>query len=126
MSHAKKVRVYNDSPWTHKETFKGDPIAIPGNGFIEMEYFEAHEFKGQYFPITKDAGGQQDEKSYKRIRLVPIEGEDAKAELKPTCQACKYEATSKQDLEDHIDATHLEDLEDKEVADKRRKAKKSA
>lgn len=126
MSHAKKCRVYNDSPWVHKETFKGDPVVIPANGFIEMEFYDAHEFKGQYVPIVKDAGGQQDEKSFKRIRIIPITGEESKVEAKQVCQACKYEASSKQDLEEHIDATHLDELAEPAVAEKRRKEKKTA
>jgi hypothetical protein len=125
MSQAKRAKVYNDSPWPHTETFKGDKVTVPANGSIEMEFFDAHEFKGQFYPPLVDADGGQQEKSFKRIRVMPIvEGEAALSPEKPRCQACKYEATSKQDLEDHIDANHLDQLEDPEVAQERRKSKK--
>jgi hypothetical protein len=37
--------------------------------------------------------------------------------------ACGYEATSKQDLEEHTDANHIEKLADADVAKERREKK---
>ena len=53
MENADKIlwRVYNRHPlgYTHKEKFKGDVIEIKAGEFVLMDYFEANEFRGQYF-----------------------------------------------------------------------------
>ena len=75
MENADKIlwRVYNRHPlgYTHKEKFKGDVIEIKAGEFVLMDYFEANEFRGQYFPISYDGMEQQDPISYKCIELVP-------------------------------------------------------
>ena len=66
-------RVYNMNPegHTHKETFKGDVITIKANEYVLMDYYEATEFRGQFYPMKFDGMGQQDPKTFKCIKLVP-------------------------------------------------------
>lgn len=128
MTAPARAKVFNDSPWTHREKFNGAWVEIPAQGSVEMDFYKAHEFKGQYFPIELNKDGRPKAESAKRIRVVGVsDSEPAKVEkAKPVCQACKYQASSDADLEEHTDAMHLDALADAEIADKRRKAKKSA
>lgn len=105
------VKVWNDSDHDHKELFKGEEVKIPAKSFIEMELFEAHDFKGQYFPVFLDAGGQQTEESKKRIRIERLD-ESAKEEnpMLHLCNVCKHKSPSPEELAAHIKVRHA-DLE---------------
>jgi hypothetical protein len=101
-----KVKVWNDNSIEHVEMFKGDQIRIPPNGFILMERDEAVAFKGAFIaPIIND--GNANPKTFKKIRLTPVEGEvmEPKA-IEPICQSCAYKASSDKDLLEHIGAMH--------------------
>ncbi len=116
-----RVEVWNDNKYTHKESFKGDEIEIPPGQCILMEEDDAIDFRGQYFPTKKDGGGQQIPQTFKKIRLGKVVSKDAEAAapaLDFVCQKCGYKATSKIDLEEHVNANHLDDLEDQELAEK--------
>lgn len=119
-----KVRVWNDNTHPHTEMFKGDKIHIPAGKYVEMEFYEAHEFRGQYTPILRDFDGNPVESSYKKIRIEKIEGATAKDEGQPegkvSCQACGKGFLSSKDLEEHIDEMHIDQITDPEVAQKRR------
>lgn len=64
-------KVWNRHPEgrTHKEKFKDRLIEIPANEFILMDYEEAVQFRGQYFPMLKNAQGAPDPKGFKVIHL---------------------------------------------------------
>jgi len=66
-----KWRVYNihKDGLTHKEKFKGEDLVIPVGEFILMDYEDAVQFRGQYFPIRDNAMGVQDPASYKMIKI---------------------------------------------------------
>lgn len=66
-----KYRVYNmhRDGLTHKEVFKGDLITIKAGDYVLMDYEDAVQFKGQFFPIKTDAMGQQTPESYKMIKI---------------------------------------------------------
>lgn len=66
-----KYRVYNmhRDGLTHKEVFKGDLITIKAGEYILMDYEDAVQFKGQFFPIKMDAMGQQTPESFKMIKI---------------------------------------------------------
>jgi hypothetical protein len=115
-----KVRVWNDNTYPHTEMFKGDRIHIPAKQYVEMEFYEAHEFKGQYTAIKRDFDGNPVPESYKMIRIEKIEGAAAQDAPKVSCQACGKSFLSQHDLDDHIDAEHLDQISDPEVAQKRR------
>jgi hypothetical protein len=63
------VKVWNDNVYPHKETFKGEEINIPAGSFVEMDYIEAVEFKGQFTAPKTDASGKPDAKFFKKIRV---------------------------------------------------------
>lgn len=68
-----KWRVYNThrDGLVHREKFKDDFLEIKAGEYILMDYEDAVQFKGQYFPMKMDAMGQQDPKSFKMIKIEP-------------------------------------------------------
>lgn len=63
------VKVWNDNVHPFEQEFKGDKKRIEAGGFIEMEYYEAVEFQGLYFPMAFDGDNRQLPTSYKKIRV---------------------------------------------------------
>ncbi len=68
------VKVWNDNvhknaPSHFVQKFKGAEISIPAGGSIDMEYEEAVEFQGLYFPMDFDGSNIQKPSSYKMIRV---------------------------------------------------------
>lgn len=103
-----QVKVWNDNIYPLKQLFKGNSVLIPAKSFIEMEFYEAHEFLGTYHPVDYDADGKQDPKSYKMLR---VEREDAvkgiQAKIKKNlCIVCKHESPSPEELKAHITVQH--------------------
>lgn len=113
-----QVKVWNDNEYPFSDEFKGDKITIPPKKFIEMEYYDAHEFRGKYSPIKVDGDGQHMPQSYKMIRIEKI-GSPEVTQLGVTCQACGKVYESQGVLDAHIDEQHLESMADPEVAQKR-------
>ncbi len=72
-----KVKVWNDNKYPHKELYKGDPVVIPAGGFVEMDWEEAVQFKGQFTGMaplkSEDDGlggmGEPDPRFFKMIRV---------------------------------------------------------
>lgn len=118
-----KCRVWNDNPHTDwKELFKGEWVNIPKGKCIEMEFYEAHEFKGQYSPIKLRSDETQDPASFKMIRVEKItdleDGEiEVQAETFP-CNLCKKVFDSDDALLKHTAKAHpdVENVRD-EVAE---------
>lgn len=103
------AKVWNDSEHEWKEKFKGDLIVIPAKSFIEMEFYDAHAFKGQFPGIFLDANDQQIPQSMKIIR---VEGEPPGA-LKTdqmNCQMCKEKFLSFASLNDHVSLRHKDSV----------------
>ena len=69
------VRVWNKNVHDHEEKFKGVVYNIPAGGYIEMNHFEAVEFKSQFKAPVFLKGGVPDPKHYKKIVLEPIEND---------------------------------------------------
>lgn len=118
-----RVKVWNDNPHTDwKETFKGDEINIKSGTFIEMEFFEAHEFKGQYSPIRLKPDETQDPKSFKMIRVEPLTQEKKDTleedgqEIFP-CQLCKKVYTTEASLLKHSILLHADKFVTDELAE---------
>lgn len=101
-----KWKVYNRHPQglTHKERFRGDMIEIPAGSFVEMDYEDAVQFRGQYFPIVMTETQGQDPKSMKVIELVGPTGPAAQdtKERVYICHMDGKEFSSKQALEQHL------------------------
>lgn len=66
-------RVYNMHPdgLTHTEKFKDDLLVIKAGEFILMDYEDAVQFKGNYFPVKLDAMGKPTRETFKVIKIVP-------------------------------------------------------
>jgi hypothetical protein len=71
-----RARVYNDNthpkaPAVFEQEFRGTTWRIPKGEFIEADYVEAVEFKGQYYtPIVKNLAHQPE--GFKMIRVEKI------------------------------------------------------
>lgn len=124
------VQVINDNKYPFVQDFKGNKIEIGAGRSIQMEQAEANEFLGLFSPVKKDANDLPDPKSFKMLRIVPlpkgvaVQKEEQPAKLELKCHACGYEATSKEDLGEHVKANHLDQLTDEEVAEELKNPKK--
>lgn len=110
-----KYEVWNKHPmgYTHREKFKGDEIVIKANDFVLMDYEDAVQFRGQYFPIKQDGMGQQDPISYKVIQLVPhVEDAEPVKELVTefVCNRDGKKFTTQKELDAHIAANYKEEI----------------
>lgn len=64
------VKVWNDNVYVHKERFKNEMVEIAPGGYVEMEYEDGIDFKGQFTgiaPIGPD--GKPDARYFKKIRV---------------------------------------------------------
>lgn len=122
-----QVKVWNDNDYEYTEVFKDQTIKIPAKGCIEMEYYDAHEFKGTYKAIQRDGDNQPLPQSFKKIRVdEPKGGVDVKVE-ENKCVACAYRGASPKELFDHTLAAHAHqvapiDEEAETVAKSKKKA----
>lgn len=125
------VQVWNDHSFAWDETFKGEKVSIPANGFKEMPFYEGHEFKGQFVVLTMKADETEDPKTQKRIRIVeaayksalenPTESDEKSEELHP-CMAkdCKRvfrteSALIKHSIKDHEDESIVDEEAEQEM-----------
>lgn len=81
-------RVWNMHPEgkTHKESFRGDMIEIPAGKYVLMDYEDAYQFKGQYFPMKFNGDGFQEPSSFKVLKLEPHDGSSVSVPTKFVCQ----------------------------------------
>lgn len=91
------VKVWNDNKYQHTEMFKGDKIHIPAGGFIEMDWFEAMEFRGQFTGIKLLGDDTPDPEGFKMIRVEqpaePVIKDDGLI-----CHANGEQAVTREDL----------------------------
>jgi len=120
------VRVWNDNVHPYREKFKDWDIHIPPKSFIEMEEGEAILFRGTFSFPKLDADGNDMPEGFKMIRLEPIGPSEPVKVDENRCLACTYKASSKADLDEHVNAMHLEQMVDKDEQEKRIKAKAKA
>lgn len=116
-------RVVNDNVHPFQQEYKGKMIKLSakGNGknFVDMEYDDAIAFMGAFSPIRLDFDGQPTPESYKMLSMVPLnDGAEQEKEERFICQSCRHEAGSQEELDAHIEANHMQDLADKEEAEK--------
>jgi hypothetical protein len=112
----KMVRVWNDNVHEHEEKFKGQVIKIEPKSYIEMNSFEAVEFKSQFKAPVFLKGGVPDPRYFKKIRIEHIEDDKietstTKASDEATCQKCGFAAKSMAGLKAHIRANHIQSME---------------
>lgn len=118
-----RVKVWNDNKdtdWT--ENFKGIDVKIPSGKFIEMEFYEAHEFKGQFSPIRLRPDETQDPKSFKMIRVEQLT-QEKKDELEGEtdevfpCMLCKKAYSTAAALVAHSNKVHADAVITDELAE---------
>lgn len=121
------VKVWNKNTHPFTTTFKGDKITIPPQGFVEMEYYDAYEFRGQYHPQMLDHDGIPLPSSYKMIQVEDSKSGAPVFETSDTkCMACKFNGTTKFELERHTKEAHSETLLVNEELDKELALKKAS
>lgn len=103
-----RARVWNRGPLTLKEMFKGEPLEIKAGEFVEMEFYDAHEYKGQYRPINTDAGGFGTPESFKMVEVVKIvDGEEDAIDVQThKCMSCSKTYESEKVLKAHCEEAH--------------------
>lgn len=122
-----QVKVWNDNTHPYSETFKGNEVKIPAKDFIEMEYYDAHEFKGTYKSIQRDGDNQPLPQSFKMIRIEEPSAEKIDAKIEENkCVACSYRGQNAKDLFDHTVTAHAAQAVVDDEAEKALKAKKKA
>lgn len=68
------VKVWNDNQYDHTEKFKGKEITIKAGGFVEMDYIDAVDFRGQFITPRMLGPNNPDPKFFKMIRVEqPVE-----------------------------------------------------
>lgn len=108
-----KAKVWNDNKFVHKEKFRGDMVTIPPGEFIEMDYMDAVQFRGQMTPISRDVDGAPTPKSFKMIRLEVVPDKKKVEFDNLVCQSCSYKAADQVDLAKHTLENHSESLAEK-------------
>ena len=111
------ARVWNDGANDYTEKFNDNSITIKRGGFVEMDYFDAVSFMGQYVrPVKTDTGIHS---NHKMLRLdVDLKAVSRVDEHR--CQACKGVFADANALTIHT-AEHHKDV--KEIAQEIRAAK---
>lgn len=119
------VRLYNDNIYPHTEKFKGDVIHIASKGFIEMDEFDAVEFRGQMNPVRFDGGGNPLPECYKMIRIVKPENYHLYEIVdKPICLACAKSFATPVELSEHVKQFHVEQMIDSKEKDELKKVRR--
>ncbi len=89
-----KVKVHNDNVHPHKEMFKGIEVVIPAKSFIEMDFEEACELKGQFTPIVYISEGNPDARFYKMLRVEWPKPEMTKIEYRNPVTGARYDTAA--------------------------------
>lgn len=71
-----KWRVWNKHPegMTHREKFREELVEIPANKYVLMDYEDAVQFRGQFFPMKRKPTGEPDPAGFKAIFLEKHDG----------------------------------------------------
>lgn len=121
-----KVRVYNENTFPYDDEFKGEKIHIPAKGYIEMDYYDAFEFKGAFKSPKRDGDGQPLPSSFKMIRIDETAQAPEVLSKEHACIACKYKAGTAAALEAHVKEAHSEQTVVDEEAEREIKARRKA
>ena len=111
------AKVWNDNIYPYTEVFKKKTITIAPKSYVEMEYEDAVDFRGQFTPVELDGAGVPKPTSYKMIRVEKIPETFVEKPTEIACQACGMRQVSMEALSDHIKAHHVESMVDKDAKD---------
>lgn len=119
-----QVKVWNDNTYDFAQTLRDEMIKIKAKSFVLMDYEDAVSFKSKPCGMKVDGSGVQLPESYKMIRIEGEYGATVK-DTEMVCHADGKKFHSKTDLEKHVDENFLENLEDKDLAETRKKTKRA-
>lgn len=102
-----RAKVWNDNDLDVNDKFKGDPIHIPAHGFIEMDFYDGNQYRGQFVPPLME-NGVQNPKSMKKIRVEKIESGSEDPQTVHACMQCKKTYESEPVLKAHIETEHAD------------------
>lgn len=116
-----KVLVRNLNVHDFHDKREHPPVFIKAGEAVEMDFDYAHTYLGKYYPVLRDANNLPDERSYKKLRIEKIEGEEVKAETPKFLFHRTGEVfATQQELNAAIDK-FMDDLADTEEKEKRQK-----
>lgn len=131
-----KYRVWNKHPdgMTHKERFRDQQLEIAAGDFILMDYEDAVQFKGQYFPMKMNAMNQQMPETYKCIMIEPDDAVAVKPEFTPDPFICHYDgkkfdsatALAVYVKENYSDQLVVDEAAEREAEQDKKRSKKEA
>lgn len=107
-----KTKVWNRNKFEHRETFKGSDLVIPAGEYIEMEFEEAIEFKGQWRPMPPEDYSGDPAKFYKMIVVEWPKVHEKKANSDLICHADGSVSETREQL-----LAKLRDFDDLRVKD---------
>lgn len=115
-----EVYVINDNKYPYEEKFRNMDIFIPAGGKVKMPKSDAHLFLGRMpANVSYGANGEQDPKTYKMLRMVPVEGlvEPVEKRSEWVCERDGKIFASEDELNRHIADNYRQDLVDEEAFD---------
>ncbi len=92
-----KVKVWNDNVHPHREKYQDEWIEIPSGGFIEMDWEDGIQFRGQFTGIKLLGDDTPDPRGFKMIR-VEAPKEPIFKEMPLVCHANGQQAVTQADL----------------------------
>ena len=123
-------RVWNmhpDKNSVHREKFRDDMIEIKAGKYVLMDYEDAVQFKGQYFPMIIGPDGQHDPKGFKMIKLEkhdPSEEQEVQTEFISPIDGKKFHSQAELDKylkTNFSDQVFKDEVLDQEIEKKKRK-----
>jgi hypothetical protein len=117
-----QAKVWNDHSKDYEEKFRDEMVKIPAKHYVIMEKPDADQFLGQYTPIKRD--GQGKDLAPKMLRIEVIEGTSGLALKAHICMACSRQHATEKELQQHIEANHLEQLTDSDAKEELKKRAK--
>ena len=118
------VKVWNRNSFDHLEKFRNKTISIKAGSYAQMDYHDAIDFLGQFWPPRYNKGGQALPESFKFLEidvddrkefLAEMDGEQKKkADKCFVCGMCNKEFPTKVRLIKHVKANHQNNLADPE------------
>lgn len=125
-------KVWNRHPngLTHKEKFQDNIIEIPAGNYVLMDYEDAVQFRGQYFPMKTLPTSEKDPAGFKCIHLEKHDQDESEisqgAKAKEfICHLDGKVFSQEKDLIEYVKQNYSDKIVMDEVAEAELKSKKS-
>ncbi len=116
------VKVWNRNTFDHVEKFRNKQITIKAGSYTQMDYHDAIDFLGQFWPPRYGKGGQAIPESFKYLEMDHsdvraalddlADGHKEKSEKCFVCGLCNREFATKGKLIKHVATKHKSQLTD--------------